>query len=1449
MSGGGRVMRDPNSIGNIQRLVVENFKSYEGQHVIGPMERFTGIIGPNGSGKSNLMEATAFVLGVQARHLRAHNMKEQIHRKEQERDVAEIGRSASVRLYFQKKDGTEIEFCRRIGPRGDGHFYIDSKNVSKEDYFEALKKLNILVEARNFLVFQGDVEETATKDPKEMAKLFEQVSGSELLREAYDKALNEKTKFFALSKQAYARLRTATQEKEEIEKQKKEADDYLEREKAIQKMKTELEVFKLYQTEIDTAQISEKLDAAKKRVDELHKDYQESKRKYDEAKEEEERLKGEVQKTVDRKLPVSKKIADKEGEKRSAEARVEHLENQREVKEQNRKQAERDLEKEKKKAKENESRLNEREAELKSLEETGLDMELQMTARQEAEYKKIQAETETLVATERVELEGAKRLEQQNSRNVGRLTEEIRKAEEQLQSAETEVENTTRDIENLTQRYKDVEKHVEEAEEELRNVNSKWQHGSSDLAEKEEKHAKLREELSRYADRTQMTEAEKKKQKIMDELKHKFGSAIHGYVPDLCEASQRGFEQAIAAALGKFNNDIVVDNEKTVQLCIQYLKEIRHEPIVFRALTVAKDTKLNEEKLKELGERFHWAYACVRFAPVYDKMFRMALGDSMIVNDLNTGKQLAYEIAPSHGVQVKVVTREGEKIFKNANLQIDRDSRGGGNTRIGANKHAETKAKLEELDKEIREIRETEAEGKHRYDAAQQKVVANRDLKEKTKSKLEIAKGQLKFKEDRVKNMKKMLKEKNEALGKAKVEVEGLEEKKKKLTDAMRNKTKDKFAKLSDELGVPDVSMYEEEIREARKKRDDQEAHLRRDITTCRNAKNSIDKRISDLERKAKEKGKSEDDHRAEWKSCQEKAEKIEEELERLKEKLASLKRDEDTARKEVAEAISATLDAREAAVAKKKKRGEKQQVVEALRVQIEQRAEQFRETLRQAWLDGIPIPLVTGSMEAFMSLDALGDGMEAIEDEPSPPSRVSRDRDRRNGAAAAAAAGAPRERDSRAEGGDPVDALLLPETFRLSLQGAPPQGEEGGEGGAGGGEATKNAVEIDYEILPLDLREMGEDKEAVARVESGYEDRISSAQASLSKISPNLGAAETLKEKEETFQVAAGENKQAKRKSAKAEQTFKQIKKERRTKFMRCYDHVKDAIGKIYSTITRPSKDEVGGQAFLDFEPDDEDHMFPGLIRYNVMPPAKRFFEMKALSGGERTMAAMALLFALHRFHPSPFFILDEVDAALDPKNVRSLAAYLKEASFQVLVISLKDKLFTQADVLIGTYKDMKRETSSVLSLRLTDYDNGGAGAGRTQGGGERRREAESGAAGVREARLDGRGGAQVRMQERREGTGARSLQRDEGTRLSESKRKRPPVQTGEEGEDEEEEEEVEEEEEEDEGSERRGGRSPNGLSPRKRQRRGGQTEEEEEGEDVLAGEDEEEEEEEEEE
>ncbi|KAL5059296.1 hypothetical protein RYX36_030900 [Vicia faba] len=73
-----------------------------------------------------------------------------------------------------------------------------------------------------------------------------------------------------------------------------------------------------------------------------------------------------------------------------------------------------------------------------------------------------------------------------------------------------------------------------------------------------------------------------------------------------------------------------------------------------------------------------------------------------------------------------------------------------------------------------------------------------------------------------------------------------------------------------------------------------------------------------------------------------------------------------------------------------------------------------------------------------------------------------------------------------------------------------------------------------------------------------------------------------------------------------------------------------------------------------------DRKHSGRDKIEYTAMPPTKRLPYMEQLSGGEKTVAALALLFSIHSYRPSPFFILDKVGASLDNLNVAKVALAL---------------------------------------------------------------------------------------------------------------------------------------------------------------------------------------------
>lgn len=128
---------------------------------------------------------------------------------------------------------------------------------------------------------------------------------------------------------------------------------------------------------------------------------------------------------------------------------------------------------------------------------------------------------------------------------------------------------------------------------------------------------------------------------------------------------------------------------------------------------------------------------------------------------------------------------------------------------------------------------------------------------------------------------------------------------------------------------------------------------------------------------------------------------------------------------------------------------------------------------------------------------------------------------------------------------------------------------------------------------------------------------------------------------------------------------------------------------------------------SYLDIEDSDEPYLDG--IKYHAMPPLKRFRDMEHLSGGEKTMAALALLFAIHSYQPSPFFVLDEVDAALDNTNVARIANYIHDHAapgMQFIVISLKTGLFQNSEALVGIYRDQVENSSKSLTLDVSFED-----------------------------------------------------------------------------------------------------------------------------------------------
>ncbi|PTB69066.1 RecF/RecN/SMC protein [Trichoderma citrinoviride] len=133
---------------------------------------------------------------------------------------------------------------------------------------------------------------------------------------------------------------------------------------------------------------------------------------------------------------------------------------------------------------------------------------------------------------------------------------------------------------------------------------------------------------------------------------------------------------------------------------------------------------------------------------------------------------------------------------------------------------------------------------------------------------------------------------------------------------------------------------------------------------------------------------------------------------------------------------------------------------------------------------------------------------------------------------------------------------------------------------------------------------------------------------------------------------------------------------------FMEGFSAISLRLKEMYQMIT------MGGNAELELV-DSLDPFSEGIL-FSVMPPKKSWKNIGNLSGGEKTLSSLALVFALHHYKPTPLYVMDEIDAALDFRNVSIVANYIKERTknAQFIVISLRNNMFELAARLVGVYK-----------------------------------------------------------------------------------------------------------------------------------------------------------------
>jgi chromosome segregation protein len=192
-----------------------------------------------------------------------------------------------------------------------------------------------------------------------------------------------------------------------------------------------------------------------------------------------------------------------------------------------------------------------------------------------------------------------------------------------------------------------------------------------------------------------------------------------------------------------------------------------------------------------------------------------------------------------------------------------------------------------------------------------------------------------------------------------------------------------------------------------------------------------------------------------------------------------------------------------------------------------------------------------------------------------------------------------------------------------------------------------------------------------------------------------NLGAIEEHEELKERFRFLSDQKHDLESTLNSLREAIARINRTSRRRFRETFEEVSKRFSENFPRLFR------GGRASLALT-ENEDVLEAG-IEIMASPPGKRLQNVNLLSGGEKTLTAIALLVAVFQVRPSPFFLLDEVDAALDDANVGRFNEIVTElaADSQFLLITHHKRTIEVADVLYGVTME-RRGVSKIVAVEM---------------------------------------------------------------------------------------------------------------------------------------------------
>ncbi|QCC58125.1 chromosome segregation protein SMC [Natrinema thermotolerans] len=729
----------------IKSIVLDDFKSFGRKTKIPFYEDFTVVTGPNGSGKSNIIDAVLFALGLaRTRGIRAEKLTDLIYNPGHEDGDGDAGgsREATVEVVLDNADGTltrsqvvnaagsedvgdvdEIRIRRRVKETEDNYYsyyYLNDRSVNLSDIQDLLAQAGITPEGYN-VVMQGDVTEIINMTPHARREIIDEIAGVAEFDAKKEDAFEELETVQERIDEAELRIEEKRDRLEQLADERREAMRY----RRLRREKEEYEGYKkaseLEEKRTDLESVAAEIDDREDELRELQRELDEREGKVVRLEEDLADINDEIErKGEDEQLRIKSEIEELKGEISRLEDKIESSEAEIEAAEADRREAFVEIDRKQEQIDDLEDEIREH-----KLEKASIKTEIQ---EREAERDDLEAEIEAVdtefdelkaeLAERKDDLEAAKTEKNDLQREQDRLLDEARRRSTTIEETEETIAEKQETLPEIENQRADLERELEKAEQnrsniaavvddlkgEKRRLQSDLDELDDDIQAKQQEYAELEAKAGESGDSSFG--------RAVTTILNSGINGVHGAVAQLGTVPGEYAVACETAAGGRLAN-VVVDDDVVGQQCIEHLKSRNAGRATFLPLTDMSQRRLPNAPSDPGVVDF--AYNLVDFDEEYAGVFSYVLGDTLVVEDIETAR--------SYMGDYRMVTVDGDLVEKSGAMT----GGSGGGSRYSFTGGGE--GQLERVAKQITELQEEREELREELRGVEERLDDARDRK------------------------------------------------------------------------------------------------------------------------------------------------------------------------------------------------------------------------------------------------------------------------------------------------------------------------------------------------------------------------------------------------------------------------------------------------------------------------------------------------------------------------------------------------------------------------------------------------------------------------------------------------------------------------------------------------------------------------------------------------